>query len=211
MSREETPQPVAEEPRSQHVTKKNQILALYLAGIANVEDLATMTNVRPSYVATVLQQAGFLQGYFDLYTSTAQPMNVYSKLFASQLGFKDVDTARHSVAVIDRLYTQFEEAGDRAGQHHALSMALVMFDRARWTGKTCEADILLNFVELGNTLHRAITVAKARGSANQFVTREFTIGQGGSPHLRQDKHEFPLITCRYAAIGSPSCWLALQR
>jgi circadian clock protein KaiC len=39
--------------------------------------------------------------------------------------------------------------------------------------------VLLNFVELGNTLHRAITVAKARGSANQFVTREFTIGQGG--------------------------------
>jgi circadian clock protein KaiC len=39
--------------------------------------------------------------------------------------------------------------------------------------------VLLNFVELGNTLHRAVTVAKARGSANQFVTREFTIGPGG--------------------------------
>jgi circadian clock protein KaiC len=39
--------------------------------------------------------------------------------------------------------------------------------------------VLLNFIELGNTLHRAITVAKARGSDNQFVTREFTIGQGG--------------------------------
>jgi circadian clock protein KaiC len=39
--------------------------------------------------------------------------------------------------------------------------------------------VLMNFVELGNTLHRAITVVKARGSANQFVTREFTIGQGG--------------------------------
>jgi len=39
--------------------------------------------------------------------------------------------------------------------------------------------VLMNFVELGNTVHRAITVAKARGSANQFVTREFTIGQGG--------------------------------
>jgi circadian clock protein KaiC len=39
--------------------------------------------------------------------------------------------------------------------------------------------VLLNFVELGNTLHRAITVAKARGSANRFMTREFTIGPGG--------------------------------
>ena len=39
--------------------------------------------------------------------------------------------------------------------------------------------VLLNFVELGNTVHRAITVPKARGSANEFVTREFTIGPGG--------------------------------
>src|SRR5215831_18830865 len=46
--------------------------------------------------------------------------------------------------------------------------------------------VLLNFVELGNTLHRAITVAKARGSANQFVTREFTIGQGGITLVPED-------------------------
>jgi circadian clock protein KaiC len=39
--------------------------------------------------------------------------------------------------------------------------------------------VLLNFIELSNRLHRAITVAKARGSANKFVTREFTIGEGG--------------------------------
>ncbi len=39
--------------------------------------------------------------------------------------------------------------------------------------------ILLNFVELGTSLRRAITVAKARGSEHQFVTREFTIGPGG--------------------------------
>jgi circadian clock protein KaiC len=39
--------------------------------------------------------------------------------------------------------------------------------------------ILLNLVELGNTLHRSITVAKARGSRHEFVTREFTIGEGG--------------------------------
>jgi circadian clock protein KaiC len=39
--------------------------------------------------------------------------------------------------------------------------------------------VLLNFVELRNTIHWAITVAKAWGSANQFITREFTIGPGG--------------------------------
>jgi circadian clock protein KaiC len=47
--------------------------------------------------------------------------------------------------------------------------------------------VLLNFVELGNTLRRAITVAKARGSPNQFVTREFTIGQGGMSLVPVDK------------------------
>src|SRR6266702_8703276 len=36
-------------------------------------------------------------------------------------------------------------------------------------------------------------------------------GRGVHPHMRQDKHRFPLITCRYAAIGSPTCVLALQR
>ena len=39
--------------------------------------------------------------------------------------------------------------------------------------------ILLNFVELGISLRRAITVAKARGSEHQFVTREYKIGPGG--------------------------------
>src|SRR5271169_1367608 len=39
--------------------------------------------------------------------------------------------------------------------------------------------ILMNFVELGTMLRRAITVAKARGSQHEFVTREYTIGPGG--------------------------------
>jgi circadian clock protein KaiC len=47
--------------------------------------------------------------------------------------------------------------------------------------------ILLNYVELGNTLHRAITVVKARGSAHQFVTREYRIGPGGIRLLPEDE------------------------
>jgi circadian clock protein KaiC len=39
--------------------------------------------------------------------------------------------------------------------------------------------ILLNFVELGDQLHRAMTVVKARGSAHPLVTREYQIGPGG--------------------------------
>ena len=127
--------------RSRGVSKKDQILALYASGLGEVEDLAMITGSRPSYVGSVLQEAGLKPGYFDLYTSTSHPMNVYSKFFANKLGFKDEETAQNSVEVIDRLYRQFEFAGDRAGQHHALTMALVMFDRARWTGKGREADI----------------------------------------------------------------------
>lgn len=39
--------------------------------------------------------------------------------------------------------------------------------------------ILLNFVELNDKLHRAMTVVKARGCKHDFITREYEIGQGG--------------------------------
>lgn len=122
-------------------SKKDRIIALYLSGMNDVSDIALITGSRASYVGSVLQEAGLMKDYFDVFTSTAHPMNVYSKFFAGKLGFKDEETARSSVEVIDRLYHQFETAGDRAGQHHALFMALTMFDRARWTGKEREAEI----------------------------------------------------------------------
>ena len=127
-------------------SRKEQIVSLFLSGMGEVEDIAVITGARPSYVASVLQEAGLHSGYFDLYTSTSQPQNIYSKFFAGKLGFKDVETASESVALIDRLYRQFEFAGDRAGQHHALTMALTMFDRARWTGKGREAGVFLNWL-----------------------------------------------------------------
>src|SRR5713226_7594531 len=36
-------------------------------------------------------------------------------------------------------------------------------------------------------------------------------GVESAPHMRQDKHGFFLIICRYAAIDIPSCLLASQR
>src|SRR5438105_2191318 len=124
----------------QKISKKDQILALHASGISQVGDLALITHSRPSYVASVLHESKQKPAYFDLYTSTAQPMNVYSKFFAKKLGYKDESAARHSVELIDHFYRQFELAGDRSGQHHALLMALTMFDRARWTGKEREAE-----------------------------------------------------------------------
>ena len=134
------------ERRGSKVSRKDQIIALYLSGMNEIEDLAIITGARPSYVGSVLQESGLVKGYFDLYTSTSHPMNVYSKFFANKLGFKDEEKARESVELIDQLYRQFEYAQDRAGQHHALSMALVMFDRARWTGKGREADIFRHWL-----------------------------------------------------------------
>jgi hypothetical protein len=130
-----------EDQRARRVSKKDQIISLYTSGISEVEDLAMITGSRPSYVASVLQDSGLMTGYFDLYTTSSHPMNVYSKFFAKKLGFKDEESARESVNLIDRFYNQFGLARDRAGQHHALMMALTMFDRARWTGKEREADI----------------------------------------------------------------------
>ena len=135
-----------EDSRARRVSKKDQIISLYTSGIGEVEDLAMITGSRPSYVANVLQESGLMTGYFDLYTTSAHPMNVYSKFFAKRLGFKDEETARESVNIIDRLYRQFELASDRAGQHHALVMAMTMFDRARWTGKEREADIFRHWL-----------------------------------------------------------------
>jgi hypothetical protein len=121
--------------------KKEQILSLYTNGITEVPDIAAITRSRPSYVGSVLREAGLVTDYHDLYTSTSHPMNVYSKFFAGQLGFRNEATARASVELIDRYYRQFTLAQDRAGQHHALLMALTMFDRARWTNKPAEADV----------------------------------------------------------------------
>lgn len=127
--------------QDQPATKKEQILSLYLSGMRDVQDLAMLTGASASYVGSILQDAGLKAEYFDLYTSTSHPMNVYSKFFAGKLGFKDEETARESVDLIDRLHRQFATARDRAGQHHALLMALIMFNRARWTDKPDEAEV----------------------------------------------------------------------
>src|SRR5262245_48817928 len=62
-------------PEKPALTKKDQILALFAGGFVEVDDLAVITNSRPSYVAGVLQENNLLAGYFDLYTSTRNPMN----------------------------------------------------------------------------------------------------------------------------------------
>lgn len=122
-------------------SKKAMILSLYNSGTKEIEAIAAISGAKSSYVGSVLQKEGLIDNYFDLYTSNAHPRNVYSKHFQGKLGFKDVFTARRGVENLERIYNQFADAQDRAGQHHALEMALTMLDRARWTGKLDEAEI----------------------------------------------------------------------
>jgi hypothetical protein len=123
-------------------TKKESILALYeREGVTDIAQIVRRVGARPSYVAQVLQQAGHLTGYFDLYTTTAREQNVYSRFFRNVLSFKTAEAARESVQKIDRLYNYFERLGDRAGQHQAMVLALTGKNRARWSGKQEEAQI----------------------------------------------------------------------
>jgi hypothetical protein len=122
-------------------TKKEQILALYEAGTTDIAQIVRQVAARPSYVAQVLQSAGHLSGYFDLYTTTGREQNVYTRFFRNVLSFKTTDAARESVQKLDRLYNYFERLGDRAGQHQAMVVALTGKNRARWSGKQEESEI----------------------------------------------------------------------
>ena len=122
-------------------TKKEQILSLYEAGTTDIAQIVRQVGARPSYVAQVLQSAGRLTGYFDLYTTTGREQNVYTRFFRNVLSFKTVEAARESVQKIDRLYNYFERLGDRAGQHQAMVLALTGKNRARWSGKQEEAAV----------------------------------------------------------------------
>ena len=122
-------------------SKKDMILSLFANGVNRIETIAAISGAKPSYVGSVLQNNGLIDNYFDLYTSTAHPMNIYSKHFRGKLGFKDVKSAQRSVKELEGSYRYFDDRQDRAGQHHTLEMALTMLDRARWTGKLNEAEV----------------------------------------------------------------------
>ncbi len=121
--------------------KKETILSLFAVGVTDIETIAAISGAKPSYVGSLLHSEGLADNYFDLYTSTAYPMNIYSKMFRGKLGFKTVESAENSVSFLERSYRIFNGRQDRAGQHHALELALTMLDRARWTGKIEEAEV----------------------------------------------------------------------
>ncbi|HYJ90689.1 MAG TPA: hypothetical protein VEV84_05225 [Pyrinomonadaceae bacterium] len=122
-------------------SKKDMILSLFKSGVTEIETIAAVSGAKPSYVGSVLHKMGLVDNYFDLYTSTGYPMNVYSKHFRGKLGFRDVETAKRGVRTLENGYQYFSRIQDRAGQHHTLELGLTMLDRARWTAKLEEAEI----------------------------------------------------------------------
>src|SRR3954466_12098504 len=126
---------------AEHHTKKELILSLYEQGTTDIAEIVRRIKARPSYVAQVLQHAGHLDGYFDLYTTTGREQNVYTRYFRNVLAFRNLEAARESVQRIDRLYNYFERLGDRAGQHQAMVLALTGKNRARWSGKLEESEV----------------------------------------------------------------------
>jgi hypothetical protein len=131
----------AQRESEEHRTKKEQIVSLFEQGTTDIAQIVRRVAARPSYVAQVLQQAGYLTGYFDLYTTTAREQNIYTRFFRNVLSFKTVEAAVESVQKIDRLYNYFERLGDRAGQHQAMVLALTGKNRARWSGKAEESQV----------------------------------------------------------------------
>src|SRR3954470_6120905 len=98
-------------------SKKEMILSLYNSGTTEIEAIVALSGAKPSYVGSVLQREGLVDNYFDLYTSTVYPMNVYSKHFRGKLGFRDVESAERSVRTLENGYQYFSRIQDRAGQH----------------------------------------------------------------------------------------------
>lgn len=134
------------EPEPKRRTKKEQIVELYQSGITDIAEIVYQVGARPSYVAQVLQNAGLINGYYDLYTPTASDQNFYARFFRNVLAFKTVEAARRSIERIERLYNYFERIGDRAGQHHAMVLALTGKNRARWSGKHDAAKVFSDWL-----------------------------------------------------------------
>ncbi len=155
-------------------SKKDMILSLFNSGTKEIETISAISGAKPSYVGSVLQKEGLIDNYFDLYTSTAHPMNIYSKHFRGKLGFKDVFTAKRSVGNLEEAYRYFANNQDRAGQHHTLEMSLTMLDRARWTGKLEEAEIYRRWLvnKLSAPLVRIANSQKLKAVENNIEETE---------------------------------------
>jgi hypothetical protein len=126
------------------LSKRKLAVELHGQGL-RVDTIARVVETDPAYVANALIAAGHSPAYVDLYTHTG-PQNEYARMLAGVLRFRDVESARESVARIDELYHQFEAARDRRGQHQAQLLALTGKNRAEGIGKRQEARLFADWL-----------------------------------------------------------------
>jgi hypothetical protein len=144
------------------VSKKELAVKLYAQGL-RVEKIAEILKTDASYVANSLIASGEEPPYADLYTSTG-PQSRYAQRLAGVLRFKDVEAARESIARIDAIFHEFEEARDRRGQHQAQLLALTGKNRAEGIGKRAEArvfaDWLIAHLQMSEDREAAVSAAQ---------------------------------------------------
>lgn len=129
----------------ERVTKKKVAAQMYEKGM-NVATIAELLKSEPSYIANVLIAQGYVPNYMDLYTSTG-PQNDHAALLAGVLRFRDLDSARSSVAKLEQLYSQFAASNDRRGIHQCQVLALVGKNRAEGIGKLAEARVFTEWLQ----------------------------------------------------------------
>jgi hypothetical protein len=122
-------------PDDEVAPKKDQIIALYDEGITDIADLVRRVAARPSYVAQVLEHAGYKLGY------SGNIQTVYARFFRNVLHLETVAEAEKSCKQLTRLHDYFERLGDREGQHQSMVVALTGRNRARWAGHGEVAEI----------------------------------------------------------------------
>jgi hypothetical protein len=140
------------EERPAPTSLKQRILERFEAGTTSVSAIARAVRARPSYVASVLLNAGYepSETYYDLYSSFPPIRDAYERFFRHQPQWTSRALAVRSVASLERNYNYFERLGDHAGMHRAMMCALIGYNRARNAGKR---DASIPFAEF---LHKLI-------------------------------------------------------
>ncbi|MBI3944911.1 MAG: hypothetical protein HY321_03260 [Armatimonadetes bacterium] len=147
-------------------TKKEQAVGLYDQGLM-VEEIAAKLDCSPTYVANVLIESGRTPDYVDLYTHTG-PQNPYARRLAGILRFRTTEAARESIERMDRLYHEYEAAGDRRGQHQVQLLALIGRNRAEGIGKLDAARMFTDWLLAHLTVRPQ--PPPQRASAEQMAT-----------------------------------------
>lgn len=117
-------------------------MSLHSAG-RTVEEIAKALSCDPRHVQMVLLSEDHPQPCHMYQVAT---MNEYSRAFSCVLRFKNLESARWSVARIDELWQQFAATNDRRGLHQCQLIALIGKNRAEGIGKAEEAKVFLDWL-----------------------------------------------------------------